>query len=96
MWSYYYMDGEPRYRRFLGVLSSFVASIVILIMASRLYLSLVGWDGLGVTSFLLVIYFKNRKSLGRGIITALTNRGGDAVFLILLGVRLCHSGGWRH
>jgi len=70
--------------------------MVILIFASRLYLSLVGWDGLGVTSFLLVIYFKNRKSLGRGIITALTNRGGDAVFLILLGVRLGHAGGWRH
>jgi len=90
------MDGEPRYRRFLGVLTTFVASMVILILASRLYLSLVGWDGLGVTSFLLVIYFKNRKSLGRGIITALTNRGGDAVLLILLGVRLCHSGGWTH
>jgi len=73
-----------------------VASMIILILASRLYLSLVGWDGLGVTSFLLVIYFKNRKSLGRGIITALTNRRGDAVFLILLGVRLGHAGGWRH
>ena len=84
------------YRRFLRVLTTFVGSMVILVLASRLYLSLVGWDGLGVTSFLLVIYFKNRKSLGRGMITALTNRGGDAVFLILLGVRLGHSGGWGH
>jgi len=84
------------YRRFLGLLSTFVASMVLLILASSLYLSLVGWDGLGVTSFLLVIYFKNRKSLGRGMITALTNRRGDAVFLILLGVRLGHSGGWGH
>ena len=96
VWSYYYIDGEAVYRRFLGVLTTFVASMVMLILSSSLFLSLVGWDGLGVTSFLLVIYFKNRKSLGSGIITALTNRGGDAVFLILLGVSLGHTGGWRY
>lgn len=96
VWSYYYIDGEPVYRRFLGVLTTFVASMAMLILSSSLFLSLVGWDGLGVTSFLLVIYFKNRKSLGSGLITALTNRGGDAVFLILLGVSLGHTGGWRH
>jgi len=49
-----------------------------------------------VTSFLLVIYFKNRKALGSGLLTALTNRAGDAVYLILLGVRLRHVGGLRH
>jgi len=44
----------------------------------------------------LVIYFKNRKSLGSGLITALTNRVGDAVFLVLLGVSLGLAGGLRH
>lgn len=43
--------------------------------------ALVGWDGLGVTSFLLVIYFKNRKSLGSGALTAVTNRVGDCFLL---------------
>ena len=33
-----------------------------------------------------MIYFKNRKSLGRGLITALTNRLGDAFLLVLLGL----------
>ena len=90
------MDRDPSYRRFLGVLTSFVASMVLLILFSTLFASLIGWDGLGVTSFLLVIYFKNRKSLGSGLITALTNRAGDAAYLILLGACLGHAGALRH
>jgi len=57
-----------------------------LIFRERLIRALVGWDGLGVTSFLLVIYYKNRKRLGSGIITALTNRLGDCFLLLLLGL----------
>lgn len=87
-WSYYYIDSEINYRRFLSLVIRFVSSIVLLIFFARLFGALIGWDGLGVTSFLLVIYFKNRKSLGSGIITALTNRLGDGFLLVLLALRL--------
>jgi len=87
------MDGEPYYRRFLSVVVAFVRSIVLLIFMSTLYGTLIGWDGLGITSFLLVIYYKNRKSLGRSLITALTNRVGDAFLLVLLGLSLYPRGG---
>ena len=60
--------------------------MVLLVFINTLYGALVGWDGLGITSFLLVIYFKNRKALGRGMITALTNRLGDVFLLVLLGL----------
>jgi len=93
LWSYYYMDGEPHYRRFLRVVIAFVGSMVLLIFMSTLYGSLIGWDGLGITSFLLVIYYKNRKALGSGLITALTNRIGDAFLLILLGLTLYPAAG---
>jgi len=87
------MDGEPHYRRFLRVVIAFVRSMVLLIFMSSLFGSLIGWDGLGITSFLLVIYYKNRKALGRSLITALTNRIGDAFLLILLGLTLYPAGG---
>merc|ERR1711942_412431 len=63
-----------------------MGSMVILIFMGSLFGAMIGWDGLGVTSFLLVIYYKNRKSLGSGIITALTNRLGDCFFLVILGL----------
>merc|ERR1712198_746003 len=86
IWSYYYMDSEEQYTRFILIVILFVTSIVALIFFCRLFGAIVGWDGLGVTSFLLVIYYKNRKSLGSGMITALTNRLGDAFLLVLLGL----------
>lgn len=78
------------YRRFLCLVFSFLCSMFILIVFRSLFGALIGWDGLGVTSFLLVIYYKNRKSLGRGIITALTNRLGDCFLLGLLAIVLCN------
>lgn len=86
IWSYYYIDIEENYSRFISLVILFVLSIIILIFFGSLLGSFIGWDGLGLTSFLLVIYYKNRKSLGSGIITALTNRLGDGFLLVVIGL----------
>ena len=77
-----YIIGDPHINRFIVLVLLFVASINLLIFIPNLITLLIGWDGLGLTSFLLVIYYQNAKSLGAGIITALTNRIGDALILI--------------
>lgn len=88
LWSYYYLDGEESYKRFCNLLRVFIVIMVLLIIFSNLFITLIGWDGLGITSFLLVIYYKNRKSLGSGLITALRNRIGDCLYIWLLGLTL--------
>ena len=54
---------------------------------------LLGWDGLGIVSFVLVIYYQNPKSLAAGIITALTNRIGDVLLLVAIALTL-NQGHW--
>ncbi len=77
-----YMAAEKFYLRFHLLVISFVGSILLLIFRPRIIALLIGWDGLGVTSYLLVIYFYSRKSLNAGIVTALSNRVGDCLLLI--------------
>jgi len=91
IWSYHYMDGELAYKRFICLLIGFIIRMVFLIFFSNLVMTLIGWDGLGLTSFLLVIYYKNRKCLGSGMITGLTNRLGDCFFLCGLGFAVAHG-----
>jgi len=47
---------------------------------------LVAWDLLGFTSFFLVIFYRSRASIAGGLLTGLTNRLGDVVFLAFFGI----------
>ena len=88
IWSYYYMDNDSAFQRFNLIIMAFILAMVILIISSNLCTALIGWDGLGVTSFLLVVYYKKRNSLGSGMMTSLTNRLGDSFLLCRLGLFL--------
>ena len=79
-----YIKEDPTKDRFFLLLFSFVMSIWILVFRANFFLLLIGWDGLGVTSFLLVVYFQNKNSLNAGLITLLTNRLGDVLIIISL------------
>jgi NADH-ubiquinone oxidoreductase chain 5 len=45
---------------------------------------LLGWAGLGLVSYLLVIYYQNVRSYGAGMLTVLSNRIGDVTLLIAI------------
>ena len=87
-----YMAGEKFFLRFHLLVIRFVLSIILLIISPNLISLLIGWDGLGVTSYLLVIYFQNSKAYGAGIITALTNRIGDVLILIRIALIISNMG----
>ena len=68
--------------RFHFLLLRFVVSILLLITRPNLIRILIGWDGLGISSYLLVIYYSRSKSYNAGIITVIRNRVGDALIII--------------
>lgn len=88
-----YMSNDSMYRRFILLVFRFILSMWILILRPNYISILLGWDGLGVTSYLLVIYYQREKSFNAGIITALTNRLGDAGLLVFIGLTL-QIGSW--
>lgn len=69
-------------RRFIILVTLFVISIFMLISSSSFLIIILGWDGLGVTSFLLVIYYNNYSSLSSGLLTIYLNRIGDFLMMI--------------
>lgn len=76
--------------RFHYLLFLFIISIIILVLSPNLIRLLLGWDGLGIRSYLLVIYYARPKSFNAGIITFARNRVGDALIIISLSFMLYH------
>jgi NADH-ubiquinone oxidoreductase chain 5 len=79
-----YMSQEKHFIRFHFLVITFVGSIYLLILRPNVVRILLGWDGLGVTSYLLVVYFNSSKSFNAGLLTALTNRVGDCLILLAI------------
>nr|YP_009974922.1 NADH dehydrogenase subunit 5 [Alitta succinea]QNJ33883.1 NADH dehydrogenase subunit 5 [Alitta succinea] len=88
-----YMANDKTTDRFVILVLLFVMSMMFLIIFPHTIILLLGWDGLGITSFVLVIYYNNAKSLGAGMITALTNRIGDVMLLVTIAL-LFNQGQW--
>nr|YP_007026811.1 NADH dehydrogenase subunit 5 [Metacrangonyx repens]CCI69414.1 NADH dehydrogenase subunit 5 [Metacrangonyx repens] len=90
-YSKYYMEGDKHYKRFMMVLLLFVGSMILLILSPNMISLLLGWDGLGLTSYILVVYYQNEYACNSGMLTILSNRIGDAMILICICLMSCNS-----
>nr|YP_010463286.1 NADH dehydrogenase subunit 5 [Macropes dentipes]UUJ37810.1 NADH dehydrogenase subunit 5 [Macropes dentipes] len=88
-----YMMNDKFMDRFLFLVILFVFSMCLMIISPNLVSILLGWDGLGLVSYCLVIYFNNYSSYNAGMLTILTNRVGDVAILLGIGI-LFNSGSW--
>nr|YP_010429297.1 NADH dehydrogenase subunit 5 [Goniobranchus leopardus]USQ67476.1 NADH dehydrogenase subunit 5 [Goniobranchus leopardus] len=82
MFSHKYMEEDPFSGRFIWILLSFVASMNLLIFSGSIFFLLIGWDGLGITSFALIIYYESKESQLAGFQTLMINRIGDVIIVL--------------
>nr|YP_010310394.1 NADH dehydrogenase subunit 5 [Melanacanthus marginatus]UMY75929.1 NADH dehydrogenase subunit 5 [Melanacanthus marginatus] len=89
-----YMESDLNSIRFLILVLLFILSMMFMIVSPNLISILLGWDGLGLVSYCLVIYFQNYKSYNAGMLTILTNRIGDVAILLSIAWSL-NNGSWH-
>jgi NADH-quinone oxidoreductase subunit L len=78
-----YMAHEGGYYRFFGYLNLFMFSMLTLILANNYVLMFVGWEGVGLCSYLLIgFYFHRKSATDAGNKAFIVNRIGDAGFLL--------------
>nr|URX53339.1 NADH dehydrogenase subunit 5 [Kalotermes approximatus] len=90
-----YMHGDLNINRFILLVLMFVLSMMFLIISPNMISILLGWDGLGLVSYCLVIYYQNVKSYNAGMLTVLSNRVGDVALLMAIAWML-NFGGWNY
>jgi len=78
-----YMAKDPGYYRFFGYLNLFMFSMLILVLANNMLLMFVGWEGVGLCSYLLIgYYFLKKSAADAGKKAFIVNRIGDTGFLL--------------
>jgi NADH-quinone oxidoreductase subunit L len=78
-----YMHAEDGYYRFFSYLNLFLFSMLVLVLAGNFLLMFVGWEGVGLCSYLLIGYYFDRKSAGdAGKKAFIVNRIGDVGFVL--------------
>nr|QPT74079.1 NADH dehydrogenase subunit 5 [Micadina brachyptera] len=90
-----YMLGDLFLDRFVILVLMFIFSMMFMIISPNLISILLGWDGLGLVSYCLVIYYHNIKSFNAGMITALSNRVGDSMLLMSIAWMFSY-GSWNY
>ncbi len=78
-----YMSHDPRPSKYFAYLNFFLFNMLLLILGSNLLIMFIGWEGVGLCSYLLIgFWFTDREKAAAGMKAFVTNRIGDAGFLL--------------
>jgi len=93
LYSTSYMSEDPGFHRFLTYLNLFIFSMLVLILGDSLPILFVGWEGVGLCSYLLIgFWFEDEKNAAAGKKAFITNRIGDFGLLVAMGLLLYYTG----
>lgn len=82
IYSFFYINPYFKSIYFLWTTFMFVVSMLFVVTMSNLFYIMLGWDGLGLVSFFLIVFYQNSSSIHSGIFTLLINRIGDGFYLV--------------
>nr|UZT67557.1 NADH dehydrogenase subunit 5 [Paramblynotus sp. ZJUH 20220012] len=94
LYSKEYMNNELKNKYFILILLMFVISMILMIISPNIISIILGWDGLGLISYCLIIYYQNFYSFNSGMLTLLSNRIGDIMLLMMIFMMM-NLGSWN-
>jgi NADH-quinone oxidoreductase subunit L len=93
LYSTKYMEHDEGYHRFFAYLNLFCFAMLVLVMGANLPILFIGWEGVGVCSYLLIgFWFEDDKNASAGKKAFITNRIGDFGLLVAMAM-LAYYGG---
>ena len=88
-----YMHNEDGFTRYFTVVSLFVFAMLVLVMADNYVVMFLGWEGVGICSYLLIGFYRDRPASAQAATRAFVmNRVGDAGLLLAMFLLVVHTG----
>ncbi|HEX2638064.1 MAG TPA: NADH-quinone oxidoreductase subunit L [Gemmatimonadales bacterium] len=85
LYSVGYMKADPGYARFFAYMNLFVAFMLVLVLGSSFPVMFIGWEGVGLCSYLLIgFWFNDKVNADAGLKAFIMNRIGDVGFLVAM------------
>lgn len=81
-----YIREEKKKNIFIKTVITFVLSIFIIVIRPNIISLILGWEGLGIASFILIMFYQNKKSITRGFYTIIINRIGDIILILVIAI----------
>ncbi|HVW24546.1 MAG TPA: NADH-quinone oxidoreductase subunit L [Polyangiaceae bacterium] len=93
LYSTTYMEDDPGYHRFFSYLNLFIFSMLVLILGNNLPVMFVGWEGVGLCSYLLIgFWYGEKANAAAGKKAFITNRIGDFGLLVAMALLVRYTG----
>nr|WEI30810.1 NADH dehydrogenase subunit 5 [Rhipicephalus turanicus] len=83
-YSHSYMGNDKNKSSFCWMVLMFILSMLLLVLMPNVFMLILGWDGLGLVSYCLVIFYQSSNSYNSGMMTIISNRIGDVMLIMMI------------